>query len=67
MPTQLAVIAVCAIAPAVLPVLFATLLGSRSDAVLNALNRFTTTHSAQINAGICFLFAVLLLISALRQ
>ncbi len=66
-PAQFVVIALCAIAPAVLPVLLATLLGSRSSTVLDSLNRFTTMHSAQINAGICFLFAVILLISAVRQ
>ena len=56
----------CACAPALLPVAAVTLLGHRSDAVLGHLSRFTTDHARQINAGICFLFAVLLGISALK-
>ena len=64
---QLVVILLCAVAPAVLPVLAATLLGSHAEQVLSRLNAFTTTHAAQINAGICFLFAVILVLSAWRS
>lgn len=64
---QLTLISLCAIAPAVLPVLFATSLGSKSKPVLSALNNFTSKHSAQISAAICFLFVVLLVISAVRS
>lgn len=64
---QLAVIVLCAIAPALLPVLAATLMGSHSQRVLGALNSFTTAHAAVINAGICFLFVVILVLSALRS
>ena len=63
---QLVFITLCAVAPGVLPVLAATLLGRRADGVLGALNRFTTDHANQINAGICFLFTALLLWSAVR-
>lgn len=63
---QLVVIVLCAVAPAVVPALAATLLGSRSERVLGRLNTFTSTHSAQINAGICFLFTAILVLSALR-
>lgn len=63
---QLLFIALCAVAPGLLPVLAATLLGKRADSVLGTLNRFTTDHANQINAGICFLFSALLVWSAAR-
>ena len=46
--------------PALVPVLIATLLGPRGQPMLDALNRFVTAHSRQINAGICFVFALYL-------
>lgn len=64
---QLLVIVLCAIAPAVIPVLAATLLGSHATPILGRLNTFTTTHAAQISAGICFLFAAILVWSAWRS
>lgn len=54
-------LALMVLVPAVVPVLLVTLLGHRSDAVLARLNAFTTAHQRQINAGICFVFAALLL------
>ena len=49
-----------------MPALVVTVLGKKRSAPLLArLNGFTQAHSAQINAGIC-LFAVLLLVSAIR-
>jgi hypothetical protein len=56
----------CAIAPVLLPTLAATLMGPRADPVLDRLNRFIARRSRQINAGICFLFAVLLGLDALK-
>jgi Na+/melibiose symporter-like transporter len=50
----------CAWAPVLVPTLSTTLMGPRADPALDRLNRFTTAHSRQINAGICFLFAVIL-------
>lgn len=63
---RLAILFVCVLAPAALPVAAASVLGHRSDAALSGLNRFTTTHARQINAGICFVFAILLGIDALK-
>lgn len=69
-PDQIAammgLILLCAIAPALLPVLLLTLAGTHADRVLSSLHRFTTAHAQQINAGICFLFAVLLAYSGLK-
>lgn len=47
--------------PALLPVLIATLMGSKAEPVLSDLNRFVTKFAKQINVGICLLFAILLL------
>ncbi|MFN8124896.1 MAG: GAP family protein [Candidatus Nanopelagicales bacterium] len=64
---MLLLIAFCALAPALLPALLVTVMGrQRSDPMLHRLNTFTQAHSSQINAGICFLFAVLLTVSAIR-
>jgi len=46
--------------PAYTPPLSASLMGSRSAPVLARLNRFTTLHQRQINAGICLVFAAFL-------
>jgi hypothetical protein len=62
----LAFLFLCAVAPVLIPTLAATLMGSRADPTLDRLNRFTTAHSRQINAGICFLFAVILGYSAVK-
>jgi hypothetical protein len=52
--------------PALVPVLIATLLGSKADSILGDLNRFVTKYAKQINVGICLLFAVLLLWAGIR-
>lgn len=57
---------VITITPIVLPVLAVSIVGHRSDALLTRLNTWTTGHSRQINAGLCFLFAALLGFSALQ-
>ena len=57
---------VVTITPIVIPVLAVSLVGHRSDALLTRLNIWTTGHSRQINAGLCFLFAALLGFSALQ-
>lgn len=62
----LALVYVCTMLPVVLPVLAATVMGRRADPVLNRMNQFTTKYTHQINAGIAFFFAALLLYSALR-
>ena len=54
-------------APFVLPVLAVTIVGHRSDALLARVNGFTTRHSRQINASICFVFAALLGYSAVKE
>jgi Na+/melibiose symporter-like transporter len=64
--TPLAFLFLCAVAPVLIPTLATTLMGSRADPALDRLNRFTTDHSRQINAGICFLFAVILGYSAVK-
>lgn len=58
---------VITILPFVLPVLAVSIVGHRSDALLARLNTWSTKHSRQINAGICFVFAVLLGYSAIRD
>lgn len=62
----LAIVYVFTMLPVVLPVLAATLMGKRADPVLARMNRVTTTYEHQINAGIAFFFAVLLLYSGLK-
>jgi hypothetical protein len=55
------------ILPIVSPVLAVTIVGHRSDALLGRLNTWTTAHSRQINAGLCFLFAALLGYSGVKE
>lgn len=55
------------ITPIVVPVLAVTIVGHRSDALLGRLNAWTSAHSRQINAGICFLFTALLGYSAVKE
>ena len=62
----LAIVYVFTMLPVVLPVLAATLMGKRADPVLARMNHVTTTYEHQINAGIAFFFAVLLLYSGLK-
>jgi hypothetical protein len=62
----LAFLFLCAVAPVLIPTLSTTVLGPRADPALDRLNRFTTAHSRQINAGICFLFAAILGYSAVK-
>ncbi len=47
--------------PGLVPVLLVTVMGRRADPRLARLNAFTTAHQRQINAGICFVFAAVLL------
>ncbi len=51
----------------VLPVLVVSVVGHRSDALLDRLNGAITRHSRLISAIICFVFAGLLLYSAGKQ
>ena len=46
--------------PVIAPALCVTLLGDRANPVLARMNRFMTSHSAQITVGIELLFAALL-------
>jgi len=55
------------IVPFVLPVLVVSVVGHRSDALLDRLNGAITRHSRLISATICFVFAGLLLYSAGKQ
>lgn len=50
----------CTLAPALIPVLAATLLGRRAQAPLAAINRAVTSHATDISIGIELLFVVLL-------
>ena len=58
---------VITVAPLLLPVLAATIVGHRSDALLDRVGEFTSRHTRQINAGICLLFAVLFAGSAIKE
>ena len=60
------VLVVIILIPLLAPVLSMTLLGHRSDAVLARLNAVVSSHSRQINAGICFVLAALLAWKAIR-
>ncbi len=62
----LAIVFVFTMLPVVVPALAATLMGKRADPVLKKANAFTTKYTHQINAGIAFFFAALLLYSAIR-
>lgn len=55
------------ITPIILPVLAVTIVGHRSDDLLERLNAWTTRHTRQINAGLCFLFAVLIGYSTVKE
>jgi hypothetical protein len=52
--------------PAYGPPLLVALLGPRADPLLQRLSRFFTTHHKGIGAGICFAFAALLAVAALK-
>ena len=52
--------------PAVGPPLAVTLAGRRATPLLERLNRFFTDHRRGISAGLCFVFAALLLAAALH-
>jgi hypothetical protein len=54
-------------APFIVPVLAVTILGYRSDHFLAQVNDWTSGHSRQISAGICFVFAALLVYSAVTE
>ncbi|MFZ0323506.1 MAG: GAP family protein [Actinomycetes bacterium] len=58
---------VITIAPLLLPVLAVTVVGHRSDALLARVGEFTSRYTRQINAGICFFFAVLIAGSAIKE
>jgi hypothetical protein len=53
--------------PILLPVLAVTVVGHRSDALLARVNGWATRDSRQINAGLCFFFAVLITYSAVKD
>lgn len=55
------------ITPILLPVLSVSVVGHRSDALLARVNGYATRYSRQINAGICFVFAVLVGYSAVKD
>ncbi len=65
--TAAVVLFLVAVAPIVLPVLAVSVVGHRSDALLARTNRFTTTHSRQINAAICLFFAALLAYASVKE
>jgi hypothetical protein len=58
---------VITILPFWLPVLAVMIVGHRSDAFLTKVNGLAIRHSRQINAGICFVFAVLVAVSVVQQ
>jgi hypothetical protein len=60
------VLFVVTLIPLLLPALAVTLLGAKSDAVLGKLSSYVTRFSRQINAGICFVFAAILLFEGLK-
>jgi len=47
-------------------VLAVTIVGHRSAALLSRVNGWTTRHTRQINAGLCFFFALLIGYSAVK-
>ena len=53
--------------PAAGPPLLVTVLGERSKAGLDRMNVFVTAHHQAINAAVCFLFALVLGVPALRD
>ncbi|MBU6279967.1 MAG: GAP family protein [Actinomycetales bacterium] len=57
---------VITILPILLPVLAVTIVGHRSDALLSRVNGWTARHTRQINAGLCFFFALLIGYSAVK-
>ena len=46
--------------PLLVPLTIAVAMGPKADTVLGAMNRFVAQHSADINAGLCFVFAIYL-------
>lgn len=62
----LGVVFLITLTPVLLPALAATVAGRSADPVLARLNGWTTRHSRQVNAGIAFFFAALLVYSALK-
>ncbi|HYI37633.1 MAG TPA: GAP family protein [Thermoleophilaceae bacterium] len=53
--------------PAAGPPLVVTVLGARADAGLKRMNTFVTAHHQVISAAVCFLFALVLGVPALRN
>lgn len=53
--------------PAVAPPLLVSVLGERGQRGLVKLNDFVTAHHQQINAAVCFLFALVLGVPAVRE
>lgn len=53
--------------PAAGPPLLVTMLGKRGEAGLAKLNAFVTAHHRTINAAVCFLFALVLGVPAVRD
>lgn len=58
---------VITILPILLPVLAVSIVGQRSNAFLARANGWTTRHTRQINAGLCFFFALLVGYSAIKE
>ena len=61
-----AILTVVTLLPAVVPVALVTVLGSRADGILRALNTFVTKHNKIITVAICAVVAVVLIVNALK-
>lgn len=62
-----AVLMIITLLPALLPVLAATVLGSRAQPGLDALNSTVSRHANQINMAICLFFAAWLAFAAVQE
>lgn len=58
--TAVLIVYLFTMAPLLVPLVIALALGPKAGAILGAMNRFVTKHSADINAGLCFVFATYL-------
>lgn len=61
------ILMLCTMAPALLPALAVTVLGSRAQPTLDRLNHVVTRYSKQINTTICVVFAAYLAIAAVQD
>lgn len=62
-----AVLWLITITPFTLPVMIVTLVGRRSDSFLARLNTWTSSNSRRITSGVCFIFAALIMYSAVSM